>query len=74
MVCSLKIGSNYFEQLLSGLSVKCARMLLRVDKMRVDVILNHFRHQARYRPPHTGDQVHDLFTASLAIERSIDST
>ena len=72
MVCSLEIGSDYFEQLLSGLSVKCARMLLRVDQMRVDVILNHFRHQSRYRPPHTGDQVHDLFTASLAIERTLD--
>jgi hypothetical protein len=70
--CSLEIGSDYFEQLLSGLSVKCARMLLRVDQMRVDVILNHFRHQSRYRPPHTGDQVHDLFTASLAIERTLD--
>jgi len=73
MVCSLEIGSDYFEQLLGGLSVKCARMLLRVDQMRVDVILNHFRHQSRYRPPHTGDQVHDLFTASLAIERTLDS-
>jgi hypothetical protein len=38
----------------------------------VDVILNHFRHQSRYCPPHTGDQVHDLFTASLAIERTLD--
>jgi hypothetical protein len=37
------------------------------------VILNHFRHKSRYRPPHTGDQVHDLFTASLAIESTLDS-
>jgi hypothetical protein len=73
MGCSLKIASNHFEQLLSGFSIKCARMLLPVDQMRVDVILNHFRHQSRYRPPHTGDQVHDLFTASLAIEGPLDS-
>jgi hypothetical protein len=73
MVCSLEIGSDYFEQLLSGLRVECARMLLRVDQMRVNVILNHFRHQSRYRPPPTGDQVHDLFTSSLTIERTLDS-
>jgi hypothetical protein len=73
MMSSLEIGSDHLEQLLSGLGVKCARMLLRVDQMRVDVILNHFRHQSRYRPPHTGDQVHDLFTASLAIEGTLDS-
>ena len=72
IVYSLEIGSDYFEQLLGGFSVKCSRMLLRVDQMRVDVILNHFRHQSRYRSPHTGDQVHDLFTASLAIERTLD--
>jgi hypothetical protein len=73
MACSLEIGSDYFEQLLGSLSIKCARMLFRVDQMRVDVIFNHFRHQPRYRPPHTRDQVHDLFTASLAIKRTLDS-
>ena len=73
MMRSLEIGADDFEQLLGGLSVKCARMLFRVDQMRLDVILNHFRHQSRYRSPHTGDQVHDLFTASLAIERTLDS-
>jgi hypothetical protein len=72
MVCSLKIGPDYFEQLLSGFSIKCAGMFLGIDQMRVDVILNHFRHQSRYRPPHTGDQVHDLFTASFAIKRALD--
>jgi hypothetical protein len=72
MVCSLEIGSNYIEQLLSGLSVKCAWMFLSVDQVRVDVILYHFRHQSRYRPPHTGDQMHDLFTAGLALERTLD--
>src|SRR5271170_1186246 len=41
MMCSLEIGSDYFEQLLGGLSVKRPRMLLRVDQMRVDVIRNH---------------------------------
>jgi hypothetical protein len=72
-VCSLEIGSDYFEQLLGSLGVKCARMLLRVDQVCVDVILNHFRHQSRDRPPRTRDQVHDLFTAGLGIERTLNS-
>ena len=71
-MCSLEIRSNYFEQLLGGLCIKCARMLFRVDQVCADVILNHFRHQPRYRPPHPRDQVHDLFTANLAIERTLD--
>jgi hypothetical protein len=72
MVCSFEIASDYFEQLLGGLGVKCARLPLRVDQVCVDVILNHFRHQPRYRPPHPRDQVHDQFTGSLAIERTLD--
>jgi hypothetical protein len=70
---SFEIGSDYFEQLIGGLNIKRARMLLRVDQMRADVILNHFRHQSRYRPPYPGDQMHDLFTASFAIECTLDS-
>ena len=61
MVCSLEVRSNYFKQLRSGFSIKCARMLFRVDQMGVAVILNHFRHQ-----------VHDHFTANLLIERTLD--
>jgi len=72
MVCSLEIGSDYFEQLLSGLSIKCARMLFRVDQVCADMVLNHFRHQPRYRSPYPRDQVHDQFTARLAIERTLD--
>jgi hypothetical protein len=47
-------------------------MLLRVDQMRADMILHHFRHQPRYRSPHPSDQVHDHFTANLLIERTLD--
>ena len=73
MVCSLEIGSDHLEQLLGGLNVKCAGMLLGINQMRADVSLNHFRHQPRHRSAHTRDQVHDLFTASLTIERTLDS-
>src|ERR1700759_1461277 len=72
MVCLLEVRSDHFEQLLGGICIKCARVLLHVDQVCADMILNHFCHQPRYRPSHSSDQVHDLFTASLAIERTLD--
>jgi hypothetical protein len=39
--------------------------------MCADVILDDFGHQTGDGPPRSGDEMHDLFAASFAIERAL---
>ena len=47
-------------------------MLLGIDEMRAHVILDDLGHQTGHGAAHAGDEVHDLFAASLAVERPLD--
>ena len=70
---SFQISADDFEQLLGGLCVQRLGMLAGIDEMCAHVILYDHRHQTAHSPPYPGDQVHNLFAASLVIEHPLDS-
>ena len=70
---SFQISPDDFEQLLGGFCVQRVGVLLGIDEMCAHVGLDDYGHQTAHSPPHAGDQVHDLFAASLAIERPLNS-
>ena len=72
LASSLEVGSDDPEQLVGGLGVQRARMLLGIDEMRSDVLLNHFRHQSGDRSAHASDLVHDLFATRFSLERTLN--
>src|ERR1700722_15433795 len=41
--------------------------------MLAHVILDHLRHQTCNRASYSGDQMHDLFTAHVIVERTLDA-
>jgi len=43
-------------------------MLFSINKMRAHVVLDDLGHQTGRGPSHSGDEMHDLFAASLAVE------
>ena len=47
-------------------------MLLGIDEMRAHVVLDDLGHQTGCGPSHSGDEMHDLFAASLAVECAFD--
>src|SRR5438270_8322031 len=72
MVSSLQVGVDHFDQLIRGIRVKRARILLAVDQMGADVVFHHLRHQARYAAANARDQVHDALAAGLLGQRALD--
>jgi hypothetical protein len=48
-------------------------MALCIDEMRAHVILDHLGHEPCHSPSHSGDEMHDLFTVRLVVERALDS-
>ena len=72
MVSSFQIGANNFKQLLRRFDVQSTRMLLGIDEMRAHVVFDDLGHQTGRGPSHSGNEMHDLFAASLAVEGAFD--
>jgi hypothetical protein len=71
MVSSFQIGADNIEELLRRFGSQSVGMLFGINEMCADVILDNFGHQTGDGPPRSGDEMHDLFAASFAIERAL---
>jgi hypothetical protein len=71
MVSSFQIGADNIEELLRRFGSQSVGMLFGINEMCADVILDDFGHQTGDGPPRSGDEMHDLFAASFAIERAL---
>ena len=43
-----------------------------VNQVRPDMILNHLRHQPRYRTTNTGNKLHHRLTPRLTVKRMLN--
>jgi hypothetical protein len=69
---SSKIAMHDLDQLRRRLGIERLRILGRIDQMSADVILDHLHQQAVDRATATGNLMHDLRAACLAIERALN--
>ena len=63
---------NNLDQLGGRFRVKRIGILGGIDQMGADVILDHLDQQAIDRAPATGNLMHDLRAAGLAVEGALD--
>src|SRR6266404_6427021 len=67
-----QISADDFEQALRRFAVQGPRMLLGIDEMRAHMILDDLGHETGHGSPRSGDEMHDLLAAGLAVEGALD--
>jgi len=72
MGASLQIGMHHIDQLVRGVRIECARILLRVDEVGADVVLDDLSHQAGNAAADASDHMHDALAFHLVGEGALD--
>lgn len=63
---------NDFDELIGGVGVERARILLGIHKMRADMILDHFGHESCDGPADAGNHVHDALAFGFLTQGPLD--